>query len=103
MADPTLHDDLASLEPHVATELKRHGFRPERLHRWVEELLHGDEDANRVRGAVEPPLPQDISLLPDRASASGRELSERGMEALGRGEWRSWSWPAAWRLAWAVS
>jgi UTP--glucose-1-phosphate uridylyltransferase len=86
LSQPDLASELGSLDPETARALKHWGFDPDRLLGWAERLLPGDGDANRVRGEVAPPQPQDISPLPERTSVEGRRLELLGLEAIRRGE-----------------
>ncbi len=83
---PDLATELAALDPGTRQVLDRGGFSDERLLDWAGRLLHAGPDANRVRGAVEPPAPGDVVPLPERNSDAGRRLIALGMEAMSRGE-----------------
>jgi UTP--glucose-1-phosphate uridylyltransferase len=68
--------------------LERYGFDAIPFDALRRRLSAGraEEADNRVSGRLEPPLSHDITALPALHSDARRRLSERGLEALVRGE-----------------
>ncbi|HVG87525.1 MAG TPA: UTP--glucose-1-phosphate uridylyltransferase [Gaiellales bacterium] len=67
-------------------QLRALGVDPGWLRGLARELLHGDDDVNRVRGQVEPPGEDDVAQLPERDSVEGSRLTALGLDAMRRGE-----------------
>jgi len=61
-------------------QLRALGVDPGWLRGLARELLHGDDDVNRVRGQVEPPGEDDVAQLPERDSVEGSRLTALGLE-----------------------
>ncbi len=68
--------------------LQRFGFDEATFERLRERLRAGEAgpEANRIRGEVAPPRPEDITELPALGSPKRAALAERGREAIARGE-----------------
>jgi UTP--glucose-1-phosphate uridylyltransferase len=84
-AEGNLASALRALPGGVLSTLALHGFDSARFVELARRFTAGELD-NRVHGVVEPPAAQDVVRPPAPGSAAERELSERGEEALARGE-----------------
>ncbi|MCA9595814.1 MAG: UTP--glucose-1-phosphate uridylyltransferase [Myxococcales bacterium] len=79
----TLEQQLDGLPSDVWSELSAHHFDRQRFLRLAARL--GSETDNRVKGAVRPPAPGDVSDLPEPGSAEHERLSVIGRKALAEG------------------
>jgi len=72
----------------TAELLQRYGFEDIPFDSLTKRLLSGEvgEDQNRIVGQVEPPNEGDLRALPPLGGDVRRALSERGHEAMRRGE-----------------
>ena len=94
MTESILRDELSALPPELRARLEASGFDPERLMRLARPLQArargpaegGMEARNRVRGAVEPPGPGDITDAPEPGGPEHARLSEIGLGAIRAGE-----------------
>jgi UTP--glucose-1-phosphate uridylyltransferase len=68
--------------------LDRYGFDQTQFLSLREQFTKGElgVDGNRIRGVVEVPQPSDLIRLPALGSPARKRLSERGSEAMRRGE-----------------
>ncbi len=88
MASSSIAEQLAGLPQPVRELLERHHFDAERFERLAARLRGGPVDHaadNRVRGRVEPPLPDDVKSLPERGSPEWKRLEGLGLAALASG------------------
>jgi UTP--glucose-1-phosphate uridylyltransferase len=94
MSESELRRELSSISAPLRARLEASGFDAERLVTLAAPLFArasgtatGDRDArNRVRGAVEPPGPQDVHDAPEPGSAEHARLAAVGAAAIRRGE-----------------
>ncbi|MGB5413052.1 MAG: hypothetical protein WBN01_00295 [Polyangiales bacterium] len=72
----------------TAQLLQRYGFEDIPFEKLKQQMLRGElgEAQNRIRGKVEPPEGGDLQALPPLGSDLRRALTERGQEAMRRGE-----------------
>lgn len=73
-------EQLAGLAPY--------GFDPELAQRWLAALADGSlsRKHNAVTGELRPPPPGTVQQLPLASTRAGRALTDRGAEAIARGE-----------------
>jgi UTP--glucose-1-phosphate uridylyltransferase len=86
LAETTLDDDLARLDPALRDRLRSQGVDEARLKSWAERLLDAGPAANHVTGTVTGPEPGDIGRLPATGSDEHARLERLGLDALARGE-----------------
>lgn len=79
---------LFDLDPDTRALLERYGFDAVQFSSLRERFVRGQlgVDGNRLKGRVEPPLPEDLVRLPAPDSAARKQLAARGIEAMRRGE-----------------
>lgn len=82
----TLAEEIAALPPALRERLAARGFSAEGLIERAAVAGNDRDGRNRLRGRVEPPLPEDVTGAPDPASDEGKRLAEIGLAALRRGE-----------------
>jgi len=84
--------ELAALSPELRTVLERHHFEPERLIGLSQRLARrgsgegGQAPDNRIGGAVLPPQPDELRVLPEPGSPEHEELAQRGRALLEAGQ-----------------
>lgn len=81
-----LDEQLAALPPTLLTDLRQHGFDPERLKSWAKAIGIDKDTRNRLPGTVEPPSAGDILDAPKPGTPEHARFAEAGMQALSRGE-----------------
>jgi len=76
------------IDAETAQLLQRYGFEDIPFESLRNRLLEGEvgADQNRIQGRVEPPDEGDLRALPPLGSDFRRALTERGEEAMRRGE-----------------
>lgn len=82
----SLSDALDHLPADVQALLTHHRFDRARFLRLAERVRAGADQDNRVSGSVAPPAPGDVTDLPPAGSAERKQLEQRGLEALARGQ-----------------
>jgi len=82
----SLARELEALPAAVQTRLRAHGFDEGRLLEMAGRLRDTALLDNRVRGVLEPPLPEDIVELPARQSKEGKELTLLGEALISEGK-----------------
>lgn len=82
----TLAQEISALPQPLTAELERNGFSAELLLRLASTLGEDPDARNRLTTGVEPPLAEDLSLLPEPGTAEYADLESLGLGALQRGE-----------------
>jgi UTP--glucose-1-phosphate uridylyltransferase len=84
-ADKDLEASLQALPQPVRKLLDEHGFSP---HWLIEQarLSRAGRRTNEVSGEITPLDSQELTTLPEKGTQRHKELSDRGVEALRRGE-----------------
>lgn len=82
----TLAQQLAQLPADIRATLDACGFDAARLQRLAEPLQSGVAADNLVKGAITPPAPGDVVVLPEPGTTEYARLEALGSAALERGE-----------------
>ena len=79
---------IDGLEPETTATLERFGFEPDLFETLRDRVASGDlsPKSNIVHGVIEPPLADDLTLLPDPGDAGYGEAHAAGVDAVRRGE-----------------
>lgn len=82
----SLDEDLAKLPAALLSELREHGFKPERLVEWSKTVGKDRDARNRLPGKVEVPLAEDVENAPQPGSPGYDDWYALGAEAIKKGE-----------------
>jgi len=79
---------IGGLDPETAGTLERFGFEPTLFESLRRRVATGDlsPESNVVRGAIEPPRPEDLAHLPDPGESTYDQAHAVGVDALRSGE-----------------
>jgi UTP--glucose-1-phosphate uridylyltransferase len=79
---------IGELDPQTSGTLERFGFEPALFESLRRRVASGDlaPESNVVRGVIEPPRPEDLTLLPDPGESTYDEAHALGVDAVRRGE-----------------